>query len=125
MANTPQKYSSPYKKGYGSKSLQETGVSFFRHFPRNMLRPYRIVYEFRKDLEAFSYLKHPNFAMSEMADSIVANLNILADLDCRVLRNGKVVRLMENEKDVLTSMIRVNRTNDFPASIQHLTIPAR
>ena len=24
---------------YGSKSPQETGVSFFRHFPRNMLRP--------------------------------------------------------------------------------------
>ena len=53
-----------------------------------------------------------------MADSIVANLDILADSDCQVLRNGKVVRLMENEKDVLTSMIRVNRTNDFPASKQ-------
>ena len=45
------------------------------------------MYEFPKDLEAFSYLKPftcewlkcPNFAMSEMADSIIANLNILAD----------------------------------------------
>ena len=93
MANTPQRYSSPYKKGYGSTSPQETGVSFFRHFPRNMLRPYGIAYEFPKDLEDFSYLKpftcewlkRPNFAMSEMTDSIIANLDILADSDCRVL----------------------------------------
>ena len=47
------------------------------------------------------WLKCPNFAMSEMADSILANLYILADSDCRVLQNGKVVRLMENEKRCL------------------------
>ena len=47
--------------------------------------------------------------MSKMGDSIVANLDILADSDCQVL---------QNEKDMLTSIVRLNCTNDFAASEQ-------
>ena len=104
---------------YGSKTPEETGVSFFQHFPSNVLRPYGIAYEFPKAQEAFSYLKpftcewlkRPEYAMSEMSDSITANLDILAESDCTVLGNRKVVQLMETNKGLLASMVRINHTN--------------
>ena len=121
MASTPHCYQrSPYKAGtYCSKTPEETGVSFFQHFPI-MLCPYGIAYEFPKAQEAFSYLKsftcewlkRPEYAMSEMSDSITANLDILAESDCTVLGNGKVVQLMETNKELLASMVCLNRTND-------------
>ena len=129
MAATPLRYQRTYKPGgYKTKSPEYTGVSFFQHFLRQMLRLYGIAYEFSTAVEAFTYLKPftcewlkcPEFAMSEMADSISRNLDVLAESDCRVLRNGKVIRLLKNNKDFPTSLVRLNCTNNFTQTEQDI-----
>ena len=79
---------------------------FLSPFPRNLFRPYGIAYNFPKPVVAFKFLKpftcewlkRSDYGMSEMSDSITANFDILAESDCRVLRNGKVINLLETNK---------------------------
>ena len=54
--------------------------------------------------------------MLEMADSITSNPDVLAESDYRVFRNGKVIRLLKNNKDLPTNLVQLNCTNDFAST---------
>ena len=77
---------SPSKYGSGSG---EQGVAFFNHFPRFFLRPYgEIKEEYTSEEHCLKninvrnceYLKRPNVALSEMAETVSSNLQQLEHL---------------------------------------------
>lgn len=88
------------KQGYSPRSLQ--GVSFFKHFPRQRLRPYGEIKEATPDsimLEKATrlnceYVLRPSVALSEMADTISSNVGILTES----LRNADEKKRLEKSK---------------------------
>lgn len=76
----------PNKYGY---SPQQSGVSFFNHFPRFRLRPYGVIHHHTTDDENMlrttsarncEYLKRPKEGLSELGETVSANLEQLQEL---------------------------------------------
>lgn len=95
------------KKGYSPRSVP--GVGFFNHFPRQRLRPYGEIKEATPDSVMVEkantinceYLSRPSVALSELADTVSANKDVLrtllASLDTQTIMD-KVERLDETVK---------------------------
>ena len=95
------------KKGYSPRSVP--GVGFFNHFPRQRLRPYGEIKEATPDSTMVEkantinceYLSRPSVAISELADTVSANKDLLrtllGSLDTHTIMD-KVERLDETVK---------------------------
>ena len=74
------------KQGYSPRTVP--GVSFFNHFPRQRLRPYGEIKEATADnimvekanIINCEYLSRPNVALSELADTITSNKDMLKEM---------------------------------------------
>lgn len=74
------------KQGYSPRTV--TGVSFFNHFPRQRLRPYGEIKEATADnimvekanIINCEYLSRPNVALSELADTVTSNKDMLKEM---------------------------------------------
>lgn len=112
---------------YRAKSVtpeKPTTVNFFRHFPINFLRPYGVADTQMNDEKIFKrlgpvnceWLLRPHIAMSEFADTITKNMNMLSESESQFLNQNEVANIKTKLSDFLPVLAKLNAhdSNDDP-----------
>ena len=95
----------------------KTGINYFKHQTKHFLTPYGKTHGLLTSLEILDKLFHwncewltrPNYAISELADTLYANLATLADYKDKVFTKHAIDPLLNKARPIRTVQQRFNK----------------
>ena len=95
----------------------KTGVNYFKHQTKHFLTPYGKTHGLLTSRETLDKMYHwncewltrPNYAISELADTLYANLATLSDYKDKVFTKRAVDPLLEKARPIRTVLQRFNK----------------
>ena len=101
----------------------KTGVNYFKHQTKHFLTPYGKTHGLLTSRETLDKMYHwncewltrPNYAISELADTLYANLATLSDYKDKVFTKRAVDPLLEKARPIRTVLQRFNKKDSATA----------
>ena len=112
-----------YKQNKGSTEKPKT-VSYFNQFPSNFLKPYgkgdsladEDTISRQTNPISCKWFLRPRAGMSEFAETVTENLNLLKDENLTLIKTSKFAPITENIQTMLDSLSRLNTKNKKPST---------